>query len=208
LRQPAEFWTRLETKCTPLKGNPPDSVDKALRKILPRDAEPEYRVLLKPKGLGSLGRRRYLAFVNWQGGRMAREAKEVAPSAWLWANGKGKQAGKGNPWLEKTVRCSVRCADPYYDVKRGWLVRRLGPDCSRIDIDELVHHEDVAELLNRMGQETANIHLGTPKARKRIRATLEHLPHDWLETAARRMYKLGLEDWHRFKTARKTKLSA
>jgi len=208
LRQPVEFWKRLEAKCTPLKGKPPASVDKAFRKILPCGAEPDYRVLLKPKGLGSLGRRRYLAFVSWQGGHMAREAKEVAPSAWFWANGKGKQAGKGNPWLEKTVCAAVRCADPYYSVKRGWLVRRLGPDCSRIDIEELVHHEDAAELLNRMGQETANIHLGTPKGRKRIRAAWKKLPHDWLETAAHRMFKLGMEDWHQFKTASKKKLSA
>jgi hypothetical protein len=94
----------------------------------------------------------------------------------------------------------VRCADPYYEVRRRWLVRRLGPDCSRIDIDELVHHEDLASLLYCMGQETANIHLGTPKGRKRIRESWNHLPPDWLETAARLMLKLSLKDWNRFRT--------
>jgi len=144
LRQPAAFWKRLEAKTTPLKGGVPDSVRKAIGKILPDGAEPRYRVLKTPKGLGSLGRRRYLALFDWQGGRMAREAKSVVPSAVLWA--KGERAGKGNPWLERTVRRAVRCADPYYEVRRGWLVRRLGPDCSRIDLDELVHHEDIASL--------------------------------------------------------------
>jgi hypothetical protein len=211
LRQPAPFWERLEAKSTPLRGDPPDSVRKAFAKILPEGAEPEYRVLKTPKGLGSLGRRRYLALVDWQGGRIAREAKSAVASACLWAEEKGKRAGKGNPWLEKIVRSAVRCADPYYEVRRGWLVRRLGPDCSRIDIDELVHHEDLASLLYCMGLETANIHLGTPKGRKVLRTAVElrrkedlrarHLPSDWLETAAHLMLKLSLKDWHRFRAS-------
>ncbi|MCE0521981.1 MAG: DUF2252 domain-containing protein [Methylacidiphilales bacterium] len=200
LRQPAAFWNRLEARSIPLKGEPPDSIRKAFAKILPDGARLEYRVLKTPKGLGSLGRRRYLAVVNWQGGRMAREAKSVAASASLWAKGKGQNAGEGNPWLERIVHSAVRCADPYYEVRRGWLVRRLGPDCSRIDLDELVHHEDLSSLLYCMGQETANIHLGTPKGRKRIRESLGHLPANWLETAAHLMLKLSRKDWERFRT--------
>jgi len=206
LRQPAEFWKRNEAKTSPLRGDLPDSVRKAFRKILPLGVEPEFCVLKKPKGLGSLGRRRYLALATWQGGQIAREAKSVAPSACLWAYGKGKRAGKANPWLDKTVRAAVRCADPYYEVRRGWLVRRLGPDCSRIDIDELVHHEDIASLIHCMGRETANIHLGTPKGRRRIASAWEHLPKDWLETAALKMLKLSLNDWHEFKKAGGKKL--
>ena len=197
LRQPAAFWERLKAKSIPLKMDPPASVRKAIAKISPEGAEPNYRVLKSPKGLGSLGRRRYLALLNWQGGTIAREAKSVVASACLWA--KGKKGGKGNPWLEKTVRSAVRCADPYYEVRRGWLVRRLGPDCSRIDIDELVHHEDFAALLYCMGQETANIHLGTSKGRSRIREAWNHLGPDWLEVSSHLMLKLSLKDWNQFK---------
>ena len=140
---------------------------------------------------------------------MAREAKSVAPSACLWARGKGRDCGKGNPWLEKTVRSAVRCADPYYEVRRGWLVRRLAPDCSRIDIDELVHHRDLASLLHAMGSETANVHLGTPrKGRKRIRAEWAELPKDWLLDAARDMHKICLHEWREFKKVGKRKLAA
>lgn len=139
---------------------------------------------------------------------MAREAKSVVPSACLWAEGKGERGLKGNPWLEKIVRAAVRCADPYYEVRRGWLVRRLAPDCSRIDLDELVRHEDLASLLHGMGWETANIHLGTPKGRKRIREAWSHLPHKWLETSAERMLKCSLKDWRHFKSAGKKKLAA
>ncbi|MCE0496512.1 MAG: DUF2252 domain-containing protein [Methylacidiphilales bacterium] len=199
LRQPAEFWRRFNAKTVPHEDPLPGSVRKAFRKILPCGAEPEYRVLTKPKGLGSLGRRRYLALAQWQGGVLVREAKSVVPSACLWAA--GKAAGEGNPWLETIVRSAVRCADPYYEIRNGWLVRRLGPDCSRIDIEELVHHEDIALLLYCMGQETANIHLGTPKARKRIRAAWRELPKDWLDTAAHKMLKLSLEDWKRYRAS-------
>lgn len=202
LRQPAPFWQRLEAKSAVARRPLPASARKAIRDLLPTGAKPAYRILTKPKGLGSLGRQRFLALVTHDGGDIAREAKEVAPSAWLWARGRGDRAGKGNPWLEKIVRAAVRCPDPWWEVRRGWLVRRLGPDCSRIDIEELVHHRDLAELLHAMGRETANIHLGTPrKARKRLRAGLAKLPVDWLLDAARAMHKATLKDWRDFKRA-------
>jgi hypothetical protein len=203
LRQPAPFWQRLREKSALTRRVPPGSARKALRDLLPHGAEPEFRVLTKPKGLGSLGRQRFLALAHFDGGILAREAKAVAPSSWLWASGRGDRAGKGNPWLEKILRAAVRCPDPWWHVRRGWLVRRLGPDCSRIDIDELVHHRDLASLLHAMGRETANIHLGSPKkARKRLRAALADLPPDWLLDAARAMHKVTLRDWRDFKRAR------
>ena len=111
LRQPVEFWRGLQAKSGPLKTGLPDSVRKAFRKILPEGAKPKYRILQKPKGLGSLGRRRFLALASWQGSLIAREAKEVAPSACIWAE--DRRASEGNPWLEKIVCAAVRCADPY-----------------------------------------------------------------------------------------------
>jgi hypothetical protein len=203
LRQPAPFWQRLGQKSAPARRSLPSSARKAIRDLLPPDTEPAYRVLTKPKGLGSLGRQRFLALADCDGGLIAREAKTVAPSAWLWANGHGDRCGKGNPWLQKIVNASVRCRDPWWEVYRGWLVRRLAPDCSRIDIDQLVHHRDLASLLHAMGAETANIHLGTPKrGRRRIRASLAELPNDWLLDAARGMHKACLKDWREFKRAK------
>jgi hypothetical protein len=204
LRQPAPFWQRLEEKSAPVRGRVPAPARKALDGLLPKGAEPSYRVLTKPKGLGSLGRLRFLALAQFEGGQIARETKEVAPSAWLWASGRGKRAGNGNPWLEKIVRSAVRCADPWWKVRHGWIVRRLAPDCSRIDIDEIVHHRDLASLLHAMGGETANIHLGTPKVRKRLRAAWSELPPEWLWQAARRMHKASLKDWRDFKRAGKS----
>ena len=204
LRQPAPFWQRLEEKTAPLRGGMPTAARKAFRALLPKGVKPSYRVLTTPKGLGSLGRHRFLALAQFAGGDIARETKQVARSAYLWATGKGDRAGNGNPWLQKIIRAAVRCPDPWWEVRRGWLVRRLAPDCSRIDIDELVHHRDLASLLHAMGAETANIHLGTPKGRKRIRAAWKKLAPDWLETAARKMHKVSLGEWRDFKRAGKS----
>ena len=200
LRQPDQFWPRVQAKTTPLKQEPPDSARKAFRKILPKGVEPEYLLLREPKGLGSLGRHRFLALAEYQGGFILREAKTVLPSAHLWAS--GERAGEGNPWIEKTIESAVRCADPFYQVRRGWLVRRLGPDCSRIDFDQLQHHSDFASLLNCMGAETANIHLGTAKGQRKIAAERRRLPKGWLEEAAHKMLHLSLQDWNDYKKKR------
>jgi hypothetical protein len=195
LRQPAEFWQRFEAK-TSRADDMPKGLGRAFRKTLPEGVEPSYRVVKTPKGLGSLGRNRYLAVGEWQGGAIAREAKDVVASACLWAA--DQRPGKGNPWLEKTVRAAVRCADPFYEVKGRWLLRRLAPDCSRIDLDELRHHEDLASLVHCMGWETANIHLGTPKVRKTLLKAVRRLPKNWLKDAAETMFEKCLRDWKEF----------
>jgi hypothetical protein len=203
LRQPARFWDHLEATTT-LTDDVPHALSRVFRKALPEGAEPSFRVMDHPKGLGSLGRRRFLALVKWRGGMIAREGKDVVPSACLWAS--GKPAGKGNPWLDKTVHAAIRCADPYYAVKGRWLVRRLGPDCSRIDVDELKHHEDFASLIYCMGWETANIHLGSPRAREAILRGLDGLPKSWLAEAAQTMFEKCLKDWQVFKKTREKDL--
>jgi hypothetical protein len=193
-------WTRLEAKTVKLEDKLPDALHRAFRKFFPGGVDPSFYVLSKPKGLGSLGRRRFLALASWEGGMIAREAKDVVPSACLWAS--GKRVGEGNPWLEKTVDAAVRCADPYYTVKGRWLVRRLGPDCSRIDIDQLRNHEDLASLIYCMGWETANIHLGTRKIRKTLVKALQDLPKAWLKDSAQSMYEKILRDWKNFKNSK------
>ena len=200
LRQPSEFADKLQASGLKPAGVLPESLARLFGKFLPQGAEPVYHLLKKPKGLGSLGRRRYLAIVpDWQGGMLAREAKDVVPSACVWAE---KKKAKGNPWIEPTVRRAVRCEDPFYEVKGRWLVRRLAPDCSRIDLAELKHHEDFAELLSCMGAETANIHLGTSGARKALVKTLADLPKAWLKDAALIMYEKSLKDWKTFKSTK------
>src|SRR5262249_32631358 len=56
---------------------------------------------------------------------------------------------------------SVRERDPYYLLKDGWVIRRLGPHCGRIDLAQFPKHRDEKAILKAMGQETANLHLAT-----------------------------------------------
>lgn len=197
LRQPAEFWKRLTAKTAPVPAKKiPSAARAAIRSITPDAAEYEIRVVRSPKGLGSLGRQRFTALGQWHGGMFSREAKTVAPSALLWAE--GRKPTCGNPFLEPTIRAAVRCHDPYYEIRKGWLVRRLAPDCSRIDVSELNHHHDRALLLRCMGGETANIHLGGKKAQKRILKDLEKLPAKWLLHAADKLHGKCLKDWEDF----------
>ncbi len=87
-------------------------------------------------------------------------------------------------------------------MKGRWLLRRLAPDCSRIDLEELKHHESFSSLLYSMGWETANIHLGTPKVRRELMAGLRRLRKSWLEEAAQTMLEKTLEDWQVFRKAK------
>ena len=80
-------------------------------------------------------------------------------------------------------------------VRGPWLVRRLAPDCARIELDELGKKRDEAELLRAMGWETANVHLGTAEALPRVQADLRRRPAGWLAAAAAAMAAAATEEW-------------
>jgi hypothetical protein len=83
--------------------------------------------------------------------------------------------------------------DPFFAATEQWIVRRLAPDCSRIELADLPKKRDEAKLLRAMGWETANIHLGTP--RTRIGRHLKNRPKGWLERAASDMAESTVKDW-------------
>ena len=86
-----------------------------------------FRVAHRIAGLGSLGRQRWVAIAEWRGGYLAREAKALAPPAWLWASG-GKEAP--GSFYQAIVAQAVRAPDPYLQLTKPWVARRLAPDCS------------------------------------------------------------------------------
>lgn len=51
--------------------------------VLPED---RYRTVHRVAGVGSLGCERFVALAKWKGGRIAREAKALVPSAYIWGN--------------------------------------------------------------------------------------------------------------------------
>ena len=93
------------------------------------------------------------------------------------------------------LKTAIRAADPFVVIKQGWLIRRLGPHCSRIELGDLPRRKDERVLLEAMGAETANIHLGSPAVLPALRRDLQARGRDWLCDAARRMVKATLKDW-------------
>ena len=96
--------------------------------------------------------------------------------------------------MRTAVGNAVRCHDPFFTVKRRWTVRRLAPDCSRIELAQLPKAKDSVRLLHAMGWETANVHLGSAGAHALL-LDLVSRPQDWLHKAAEDMRAAVQEDW-------------
>jgi hypothetical protein len=192
LHEPEKFWAKLHG-LPPLKSQPPAGALKALTRLMPETGL-EWRVSHRIAGLGSLGRERYVAIAEWAGGSVAREAKALAPSACVWA-----ERGEGTAPIryQEALDCAVRSRDPFVRLQKRWIVRRLAPDCSRIELSALPKEREEISLMHAMGWETANIHLGTAKAR-RLAADLKDRPRGWLLDAARKMQKAVLEDFKQY----------
>ena len=98
----------------------------------------------------------------------------------------------------------MRVPDPYVRVTKGWIVRRLGPHCSGIDLDELSARRDARRLMFAMGFETANVHLGAPRERvKQIARELRHRPVAWLHAAAKTFSRVVTDDWRAWVASRR-----
>ncbi len=146
-------------------------------------------------GLGSLGRPRIVALGLYYGSLVVREAKPLAPSAAYWAAG---CQGSTRLLYDDIVEAAERCPDPFVKLKGRWIVRRLAPDSSSIDIDRLPKGQE-KKLLTAMGRETANVHLGSGK--KAILRDLDARPDGWLEAAANAMLAATKADWAAWKAA-------
>ena len=144
-------------------------------------------------GLGSLGHTRVVLLGLWHGCYVAREAKELTPSACVWA--RGQRAEGQRTRYGKILDRAVRVPDPFVHPYDGWLVRRLAPDCSRIELVSLPRSRDEERLLYSMGWETANIHFGTPRAIPAIKRDLAKRPGNWLHKAAKAMLRATERDW-------------
>lgn len=198
LRDPVTFWAHME-RLPAARGVPVDATQ-ALLSMMPKGVSvPQVR--RRRAGLGSLGHQRYVALADWFGGRVAREAKAMVPPAAEWVH-PTKTAGRIH--YQTILARAVRCPDHTVSLRRDWLVRRLGPDCSRIELTSLPVERDEARLLRVMGRETANIHHGTPGAIAAVRRDLDSRPSGWLRKATRRMERALLADWQDWRASRQT----
>jgi hypothetical protein len=188
LRDPVRFWDKL-VALPPFTAKPPREVLRLLEESLPRKSK--FQLKKRIAGLGSLGHPRILALSSWRTGLIAREAKAIRPSAWAWVKGTSTAEIHGAKLAE---RC-LRVPDPFVRFQDRWLVRRLAPDCSRIELISLPRERDEARLLYSMGWETANMHFGSPPAIAAVKKDLAQRKGRWLHKAAKGMCKATLKDW-------------
>src|SRR5437762_2262167 len=193
LRDPVRFWAKMQ-QCPPYTSKPPEEARKLIEKWLPEPCR-TYQLKRRIAGLGSLGHPRILALSSWQGAFIAREAKGIRTSAYAWL----KNSVAEEVYGAKLVNSAVRVKDPCVHFHGHWLVRRMAPDCSRIELSSLPKERDELRLLYDMGWETANMHFGSPKAISKIRRDLASRRGRWLHKAAKVMYKATLADWQKWR---------
>jgi hypothetical protein len=192
-RDPVKFWGKLVSLASAV---PPKRVQRLLNGWLPEGAA-ETLFYSRIAGVGSLGRPRYVGIAQCNGGLVAREAKAWLPSAWGWAAGRPKD----QPLAVRLLKRSVRQRDPFYVVKDGWVVRRLGPHCGRIELAQFPKHRDDKAILRAMGAETANLHLATNGAREELLRDLGQRKPGWLHDAAQAMATATERDWMAYRSA-------
>jgi hypothetical protein len=194
LRDPVPFWKKMDALPTLKSAIPVSAVD-AIEHLLPVPGI-KFRVVHRTAGLGSLGHARFVALADWHGGRIAREAKALVPSSACWAQNQDRPA---EILYQTIINRAVRCPDHFVQLRGRWIVRRLAPDCSRVELSSLHAPNTELRLLHAMGWETANIHLGTHSARKNILRHLDRQKTKWLHHAAEKMLAAVRSDWNVWK---------
>jgi uncharacterized protein DUF2252 len=190
LRDPVVFWKKMLT-CPEYKGQLPKDVWRLIHSSMPLRTL-NYELKSRIAGLGSLGHPRIVALATWDGAHIAREAKQLTPSAWIWARG----LHTTEILSRKLVESARRILDPHVHFAEHWIVRRLAPDCCHIEIQSLPEERDEERLLYYMGWETANIHFGSPKAIPAIKRDVARRKGRWIHEAAKSMLKATLDDWN------------
>ena len=195
IKPPKMFWEKLNERRT-VNGQLPQHARKALQRTLPVP-NLKYKVVRREAGLGSLGQIRFVAIANFRGGCLAREAKNVLPSSNMWLNGKKSHR---QSYYEEIMTSAMRSPDPYQKIVGSWLIRRLSPDSNPISIETLSKERDEEVLLQAMGTETANVHLGSRRRVKSVLRDLHRRKANWLLADARKMAKLVFREWKEYRS--------
>jgi hypothetical protein len=200
LRDPALFWPKMEA--LPTSGaHLPGGARRGLQKLMPVDSS-KWRIVHRVAGMGSLGRQRFVALAEMDGAPLCREAKALAPSAWDWARQLTPKDLAATRFArvsqklryQKALDTAVRALDPFVRPRGKWIVRRLAPDCIKIDMAGFPNVKDETRLLRAMGWETANLHLGACRT-EAILADLSRRRQNWLHKAAGKMVEATRRDW-------------
>ena len=201
LKDPKTFWEKLDEVTDPANIKPVNrkAVPGVAARLISRtlhDGVSKIEWKSRMAGVGSLGRQRFLAIGEWKGGRIAREAKALIPSAAVWAN---PPYSLQSDAYDKIHESAVRSPDPYLLAAYGWVVRRLASDSHKLLLADLAV-KDIDTVLYHMGRETANVHIGSKKRIPDVAKHLEGLHDSWLHDAASVMTESVLQDYEVWKS--------
>ena len=188
-----DFWEKLN-RLPGVSGTLPRNLKATIEKTLPPRLD--YKLVRRRAGMGSLGQPRFVAIANWEGGCIAREAKALVPSSSMWVAGR---TGRGQGYYQEAMSGAVRSRDPFQRIMGGWLIRRLSPDSNPIEIADLPRNRDEETLLQAMGTEAANVHLGSKRSVGNILKDLRKQKPHWLRAAAKDMAKAMEQEWKKYK---------
>ena len=143
LRDPVHFWRKMDS-LPKVRGEVPVSAREALEHLMPENSL-NYRTVRRVAGLGSLGHVRVVAIALCRSAKIAREAKALVPSSVYWASG---DDGPSEIMYQAIISRAVRDPDPFVQLRGRWIVRRLSPHCSRIELTVLPTDRDELRLLS------------------------------------------------------------
>jgi hypothetical protein len=194
-RNPTAFWKKLTKLLADDPAEPTDAARLALLSDLPEQGlKPAIR--FRPRvGMGSLGKPRYVALVEWSGSWIAREVKATIPPGTAFASGQTARTSL----VSEIHRRAVRCPDPYFRPAPYWTARRLSPRCSRIELNHFAHADEMKAILYASGGETANVHAGSTNAIDPILEDLRGRKKGWLEEAAKEAAQAVEKDWKQWR---------
>ncbi|TCR91733.1 DUF2252 family protein [Rhizobium sp. BK376] len=174
-----DFWQKFEELKPDARPVPPPHLQ-ALRSSLP---EPATAIVAMPRtaGTGSLGRPRFVVQVEWRGGPLLRESKSLLQSAWSLRHDPRDTA------IHAAVIAdgAARSPDPEYKLIGTVLVRRLSPNSRKIEVKNDPSTLLSSQMLDLMGFEIANCHVGDAAQTHAILSDLRQRDGDWLRDAAK-----------------------
>jgi Uncharacterized protein conserved in bacteria (DUF2252) len=193
-RERRGFWKKMDA--LPDSRSIPPRYRQSIEAQMPGSDAELQKFARRTAGTGSLGRPRWVGVARWRGGRVVREAKALAPSAWTLAHKQRSRAHVGA--LLASGR--YRAPDPWYDVRADVVVRRLSPNARKIEVKDHGRELDSPDMLAAMGHELANVHLGMRDTGKAIQADLRKRGGKWLRRSAETAAKFvtaDFEEWRR-----------
>jgi hypothetical protein len=189
-KERAKFWKKLSaTRARPA----PRRYALAIESAMPEPGL-AIRTARRSAGTGSLGRPRWIGIADWRGAPVVREAKALVRSAWSRAHdhsGTGISVGQIS-----TGR--FRALDPWHRLEGNVVVRRLSPNNRKIEVEDPSSLFS-REMLQAMGFDLANAHLGVVNRAAAIKHDLSKRKRGWLATNARQAADTVLRDFKAWK---------